>query len=79
MEPTFSPFGPDPSPFWEVPLGVEGFFWGKGRHGGGDGGMFFFFSLLSEVMFDVFFGGLEKNIGKKWMQKWGRGQIEGLT
>lgn len=30
-------------------------------------------------MFDVFFGGLEKNIGKKWMQKWGRGQIEGLT
>ena len=35
VEPTFSPFGPDPSPFWEVPLGVEGFFWGvRGDMGG---------------------------------------------
>ena len=42
VEPTFSPFGPDPSPFWEVPLGVEGFFWGKGRHGGRWGDGFFF-------------------------------------
>lgn len=41
--------------FGRCPLESKGFFGVRGDMGG-DGGMVFFFSLLSEVMFDVFFG-----------------------